>query len=136
MTSTMPDHVSVVQVQIGSAKDLVDARQQGRALAGALGFTTSQATLIAAMISELARNIVEYAGRGEIVLRADGDAGMIVTARDNGPGIGDMQAALRSGYSTSGGLGLGLPGVRRIADRFEIESGPTGTVVTLSMKKR
>lgn len=132
----MPVNDSAVHVPIGSSKDLVDARQQGRALAGTLGFSTSRATLIAAVISELARNIVEYAGRGEIVLSRDGDSGMIVTARDSGPGIGDMQAALRSGYSTSGGLGLGLPGVRRIADRFEIESGPTGTVVTLSMKKR
>ncbi|MGH8198251.1 MAG: ATP-binding protein [Steroidobacteraceae bacterium] len=114
----------------------MDARQKGRALAGELGFSTAQATLIAAVISELARNIIEYAGRGEIVLRPDGAAGMIVSASDNGPGITDLQAALRSGYSTSGGLGLGLPGVRRIADSFEIESGPGGTVVTLAMKKR
>lgn len=127
---------SVIRVQIGSERDLVDARQQGRALAGTLGFSSTRSTLIAAAISELARNIVEYAGRGEIVLRADGNSGMIVSARDSGPGIGDMQAALRPGFSTSGGLGLGLPGVRRIADRFEIESGPSGTVITLTMKKR
>ena len=132
----MPVIDSVVHVPIGSSKDLVEARQQGRALAASLGFSTTQATLIASVISELARNIVEYAGRGVIVLRADGDAGMVISARDNGPGIADMQAALRSGYSTSGGLGLGLPGVRRIADQFEIESGPTGTLVTLSMKRR
>lgn len=127
---------SDIHVQIGSAKDLVDARQQGRALAASLGFSGTQATLIAAAISELARNIVEYAGRGEIILRADGDAGMTVWARDRGPGIADMQAALRPGFSTSGGLGLGLPGVRRIADRFEIESGPAGTVVTVTMRRR
>ncbi|MEX0734033.1 MAG: ATP-binding protein [Steroidobacteraceae bacterium] len=130
-----PGTEPVVRVPIQSANDLVDARQKGRALAGELGFSTAQATLIAAVISELARNIVEYAGRGEIVLRPDGAAGMIVSARDAGPGITDLQAALRSGYSTSGGLGLGLPGVRRIADSFEIESGPGGTVVTLAMKK-
>ncbi|MGE0030835.1 MAG: ATP-binding protein [Steroidobacteraceae bacterium] len=127
---------SAVQVPIGSAKDLVQARQQGRELACNLGFSSTQATLIAAVISELARNIVEYAGRGEIVLRADGDSGMIISARDSGPGIADMQAALRPGFSTSGGLGLGLPGVRRIADRFEIDSGTTGTVVTLTMRRR
>lgn len=127
---------SAVQVPIGSAKDLVQARQQGRELASALGFSSTQATLIAAVISELARNIVEYAGCGEIDLRADGDSGMVIAARDRGPGIVDMQAALRPGFSTSGGLGLGLPGVRRIADRFEIESGSTGTVVTLTMRKR
>lgn len=127
---------SAVQVPIGSAKDLVHARQQGRELASNLGFSSTQATLIAAVISELARNIVEYAGRGEIVLRADGDSGMIISARDSGPGIADMQAALRPGFSTSGGLGLGLPGVRRIADRFEIDSSTTGTVVTLTMRRR
>lgn len=127
---------SAVQVPIGSARDLVQARQQGRELASTLGFSSTQATLIAAVISELARNIVEYAGRGEIVLRADGDSGMIISARDSGPGIADMQAALRPGFSTSGGLGLGLPGVRRIADRFEIDSSTTGTVVTLTMRRR
>lgn len=127
---------AAVQVAIGSARDLVQARQRGRELAVTLGFSSTQATLIAAVISELARNIVEYAGRGEIILRADGDAGMVIAARDSGPGIADMQAALRPGFSTSGGLGLGLPGVRRIADRFEIESGTTGTVVTLTMSKR
>lgn len=127
---------SLVHVPIASSSDLVVARQKGRELAVALGFSTTRATLIAAVISELARNIVEYAGRGEILLRGEGEAGMIVLARDNGPGIADMQAALRSGYSTSGGLGLGLPGVRRIADQFEIESGPGGTQVRLSMKKR
>jgi serine/threonine-protein kinase RsbT len=126
----------VIRVKISSERDLVDARQQGRQLAAALGFSSTRATLIASVISELARNIVEYAGSGEIQLRADGESAMVVMARDSGPGIGDMQAALRPGYSTSGGLGLGLPGVRRIADRFEIESGPAGTVVTLTMKSR
>ncbi len=126
----------VIRVKIASERDLVDARQQGRQLAATLGFSSTRATLIASVISELARNIVEYAGSGEIQLRADGESAMVVMARDSGPGIGDMQAALRPGYSTSGGLGLGLPGVRRIADRFEIESGPAGTLVTLTMKNR
>lgn len=132
----MPVNNTAIHVTIGSARDLVDARQQGRSLAGSLGFSGTQATLVASVISELARNIVEYAGKGEIVLRTDGDASLIVLARDRGPGIVDLQAALRPGYSTSGGLGLGLPGVRRIADQFEIESGPGGTVVTLTMRKR
>ena len=132
----MPVNNAAIHVTIGSAKDLVDARLQGRSLASMLGFTSTQATLVASVISELARNIVEYAGNGEIVLRADGDASLVVLARDRGPGITDLQAALRPGYSTSGGLGLGLPGVRRIADQFEIESGPGGTVVTLTMRKR
>lgn len=127
---------AAIHVAIGSSKDLVGARQEGRSLAGTLGFSSTQATLVASVISELARNIVEYAGKGEIVLHTDGNASLVVLARDRGPGIADLQAALRPGYSTSGGLGLGLPGVRRIADQFEIESGPGGTVVTLTMRKR
>jgi serine/threonine-protein kinase RsbT len=133
--SAATDNVEV-RVQISCSDDVVQARQQGRALASDIGFSASEATLIAAAISELARNIVKYAGRGEIVLRCDGDGTLLMIARDEGPGIPDPQVALRPGYSTSGGLGLGLPGVRRISDRFEIVSTPKGTIVTLEKKKR
>jgi serine/threonine-protein kinase RsbT len=125
-----------VRVIISCTEDVVDARQKGRELASASGFSPSEATLIAAAISELARNIVKYAGRGEVAIRNGGDGTLLVVASDSGPGIPDTQAALRPGYSTSGGLGLGLPGVRRIADRFEIVSGSKGTIVTLEMRKR
>jgi serine/threonine-protein kinase RsbT len=124
-----------LRVPISCAEDVVEARKQGRILAADLGFSPSEGTMIAAAISELARNIVTYAGRGEIVLRDDADC-MVVIAQDQGPGIPDTQAALRPGYSTSGGLGLGLPGVRRIADHFEIASNSKGTRVTLRKKKR
>jgi serine/threonine-protein kinase RsbT len=133
--SAATDNVEV-RVQISCSDDVVQARQQGRALASDIGFSASEATLIAAAISELARNIVKYAGRGEIVLRCDGNGTLLMIARDEGPGIPDPQVALRPGYSTSGGLGLGLPGVRRISDRFEIVSTPKGTIVTLEKKKR
>jgi serine/threonine-protein kinase RsbT len=125
-----------VRVQISCTDDVVQARQQGRALATDIGFSASESTLIAAAISELARNIVKYAGRGEIVLRSEGNGTLLMIARDEGPGIPDTQAALRPGYSTSGGLGLGLPGVRRISDHFEIVSTAKGTTVTLEKKKR
>jgi serine/threonine-protein kinase RsbT len=125
-----------VRVQISRAEDVVQARQQGRALATDIGFSASEATLIAAAISELARNIVKYAGRGEIVFRCEGNDTLRMIARDDGPGIPDTQAALRPGYSTSGGLGLGLPGVRRIFDHFEIVSTAKGTIVTLEKTKR
>lgn len=131
-----PDDGFVTRVPITSATDLVNARQRGRALANELGFSPGQAALIASAISELARNIVTYAGRGEIVLWRDGDSGLGISARDNGPGILDIAAAMRAGYSTSSGLGLGLPGVRRIADTFDIASGPQGTTVSLTMRKR
>jgi serine/threonine-protein kinase RsbT len=125
-----------VRVQISCTEDVVQARQQGRALAVDIGFSRSEATLIAAAISELARNIVKYAGRGEIVLRCDGDSTLCMIARDEGPGIPDPQVAMRPGYSTSGGLGLGLPGVRRIADHFELVTTAKGTTVTLEKKRR
>src|SRR5690242_6127973 len=111
-----------VRVTVACSEDVVEARQQGRGLATSLGFTPSEATLIAAVISELARNIVRYADHGEIIMRSEPDGMLFVIARDNGPGIPDMQSALRPGFSTSGGLGLGLAGVRRIADHFEIVS--------------
>ncbi len=127
---------SEVRVSIASSDDVVVARQKGRALAADIGFTASEATLIAAAISELARNIVKYAGAGEVLLRHDGDGMLLMVARDRGPGIPDVQAALRAGFSTSGGLGMGLPGVRRIADVFEIVSNGGGTTVTVGKYKR
>jgi len=127
---------SAVYVPIESASDLVKARQEGRALANQLGFSPGQATLIASVISELARNIVTYARRGQIVLVTDGSSAVQIRARDDGPGIADVSAALEPGYSTSSGLGLGLPGVRRIADAFDITSGPSGTIVNVTIMRR
>lgn len=125
-----------IRVSIASEDDLVRARLQGRELAYDMGFSPGEATLIAAAISELARNIVAYAGHGAIVLSGTSDGTLVLVAQDEGPGIPDTEAALRPGYSTSGGLGLGLAGVRRIADHFEIQSNSGGTTVTLRKKKR
>jgi serine/threonine-protein kinase RsbT len=123
------------QVAVSSDADLVVARRRGRALAEENGFSTSEATLVATAISELARNIVSYAGQGEILIgKVSGTrgAGIEVVARDSGPGIADVKLAVHQGYSTSGGLGLGLPGVRRIMDEFDISSEPgKGTVITI-----
>lgn len=122
-------------VAIRSDADIVLARQQGRALAATVGFTATDATLIATAISELARNIVLYAGQGEVIMRGVETVqarGLLICARDNGPGIRSIDDVLRDGYSTSGGLGLGLPGVRRLMDEFTIESElQRGTVVTV-----
>jgi serine/threonine-protein kinase RsbT len=115
------------RVAIKSDQDIVAARQKGRALAAEIGFSAVDATLIATAISELARNIVAYARVGEIELRAiDGSSrdGIVVIASDDGPGIRDIRQAMRDGFSTSGSLGLGLPGVRRLMDEFEIASEP------------
>lgn len=126
-----------IHVPIQSDVDIVVARQKGRALAAQIGFSSTEATLIATAISELARNIVFYAKRGEIILRSienPGTRGMMIVGRDEGPGIRDVGSAMRDGYSTSGGLGLGLPGVRRLMDEFEIQSEP-GRGTTVAVKK-
>ena len=124
-----------IRVLVSFDADIVLARQKGRALAATLGFSASDATLIATAISELARNIVLYAGQGEIILtrlERTGQTGVSVMARDDGPGITDLEHAMQDGYSTSGRLGLGLPGVRRLMDDFDIVSEPgKGTRVTV-----
>jgi serine/threonine-protein kinase RsbT len=128
-----------IHVAINSDQDIVFARQQGRVMASELGFSSGDATLIATAISELARNIVTYAHKGQISLkRVNGlhRQGISVIASDEGPGITDIRQALRDGYSTSGSLGLGLPGVRRLMDDFEIFSEPgRGTIVTVKKWK-
>jgi len=124
-------------VAINSDQDIVGARQSGRALAAELGFSSADATLIATAISELARNIVSYARKGEIRIERienSGHRGIIVVAADEGPGIPDVRQALRDGFSTSGSLGLGLPGVRGWMDEFEINS-PPGRGTTVTVKK-
>lgn len=121
------------RVTIEHETDVVTARQKGREVASASGFSTSDQTLIALAISELARNIVVYAQRGEIVINPLHGArqGIEIIARDQGPGIEDVELALRDGYSTGKSLGLGLPGARRVMDEFEIDSGMgKGTTVT------
>ncbi|HEY0961605.1 MAG TPA: ATP-binding protein [Pseudomonadales bacterium] len=125
------------RVTIKAVEDIVEARQKGRALAQELGFSMTQSTLVATAISELARNIVLYAKTGEIILSrvsTDHHVGLIIIAADKGPGIANIQHALMSGYSSSGGLGLGLPGVRQMVDEFDIKSRPgEGTQVTALM---
>jgi serine/threonine-protein kinase RsbT len=126
-----------VRVAINADADLVTARAEGRAMAERLGFPRPDPTLIATAISEVARNIVVHVGCGEIVLKPFEDAdryGVVVIAKDQGPGIRDVEAALRDDYTGRGGLGLGLPGARRLMDEFEITSdAETGT--TVMMKK-
>jgi serine/threonine-protein kinase RsbT len=124
-----------IRIGVASDLDIVPARARGRALAGELGFSRTDATLVATAISEIARNIVVHAGHGEIELRPAYERdrrGVVVVARDEGPGIRDVDAALQHGFGTKGGLGLGLPGVRRIMDEFMIETAPNhGTTVTM-----
>jgi serine/threonine-protein kinase RsbT len=127
--------VGLVAVRIASGADVVTARQRGRSLAARIGFNGSELTVIATAISELARNILEYAKVGEIILgmaQRGPRTGIMIVARDEGPGIADLGKAMQDGYSTGKGLGLGLPGVRRLMDDFEISSVVAqGTTVTV-----
>jgi serine/threonine-protein kinase RsbT len=122
-------------VDVNNSDDIVTARQAGHELARQLGFSLTDVTMIATAISEIARNITSYAGRGEVrvgVQYRDGRQALVVRAEDDGPGIADIERALEDGYSTGRGLGLGLPGARRLMDRLVVESSPgKGTVVEM-----
>jgi serine/threonine-protein kinase RsbT len=127
---------SAERIAIESDADVVTARQRARALAVGLEMPTTDQTLLATAISEIARNITTYAVRGEVLIDvvrdANGRRGVRVIARDDGPGIEDLERALTDGYTTGGGLGLGLPGARRLVDEFDIQTIPgEGTTVTL-----
>jgi len=129
-----------VRVSIDCDADIVSARQKGRQLASQCGLPSTDLAVVATAISELARNIVRYAVRGEVTLRLindNGKRGIEVVAADDGPGIPDIGLAMQDGYSTSGGLGLGLPGTRRLMGEFEIASSfGKGTTVTVRRWKR
>jgi serine/threonine-protein kinase RsbT len=127
--------MSTTRVPINSPPDILTARQKGRSLARQIGFSSpTDLTLIATAVSELARNIVHYAKQGEVVfdtVQHNGKCGIVIVAQDEGPGISDIAQAMQAGFSTSGGLGLGLPGVQRLMDEFDIESNSgKGTTVT------
>ena len=126
-----------VRVPVSSDADVVTAREKGRELSARVGFSSIDMTLIVTAISEVARNILLYAKEGEILLRVESSGsrhGIVVVARDAGPGIPDLELAMRDSYSTGSGLGLGLPGARRLMDEFEIES-EVAKGTTVVMKK-
>jgi serine/threonine-protein kinase RsbT len=125
------------RVPIEGEADIVTARQKGRELAAARGLSRTEQTLVATAISEVARNIVVYANRGEVVIapaEERGRRGLVVVARDEGPGISNPELAMRDGYSTGNSLGLGLPGAKRLMDEFELSTAP-GKGTTVTMKK-
>jgi serine/threonine-protein kinase RsbT len=127
---------SDVCIPIRSEGDIVVARQQGRNLAAPLGFSRGDLALIATAISELARNIIQYATQGEVIVKLvqSPRRGIVVVVRDQGPGIADLNLALQDGYSTGGGLGLGLPGAKRLMDEFDVVS-EVGKGTTVTIKK-
>jgi serine/threonine-protein kinase RsbT len=125
-----------VCVAIEREADIVSARQKGRELASALGFSSTDQTIIALAISEITRNIISYAWRGDVTMSRvenSGRRGIRIVARDRGPGIADIELAMRDGYSSGRSLGVGLPGTKRVMDEFDLASTVgQGTTVTMT----
>lgn len=124
-----------IVVAIDHPDDIVEARKAGHQLALDLGFSLTDVTMIATAISEIARNITSYAGRGAVrvaVADREGREALVVRAEDQGPGIADIERAMEDGYTTGRGLGMGLPGARRLMDRLVVESTlGQGTVIEM-----
>ncbi|KQZ87733.1 hypothetical protein ASD62_17765 [Phycicoccus sp. Root563] len=131
-----PVRDDVLRVPIGADPDIVSARRAARDLAAQAGFTGTDLTMLATAVSEVARNIVRFADNGDVTIELleRPRRGIRVVARDMGPGIADVEAALQDGYSTYSGLGLGLPGARRLMDEFNLVS-EAGHGTTVSMTK-
>lgn len=130
----MPDEV---RIPVRHEGDIVSARQLGREMATRIGFSGSDLTVIATAISEIVRNMVIYAGSGELLVASvqqGGRQGILIVAQDRGPGIADVANAMMDGFSTGGSLGLGLPGARRLMDDFDIVSA-VGEGTTVTMRK-
>lgn len=127
--------VTDIVIAIDNSDDIVAARKAGHQLALDLGFSLTDVTMIATAISEIARNITSYAGRGAVrvaISEREGRKALVVRAEDQGPGIADIERAMEDGYTTGRGLGMGLPGARRLMDRLVVESTlGRGTVIEM-----
>jgi len=129
----MTEHISVTE-----SVDIVRSRSATRQLAAQIGFCLADQTRLATAVSELVRNVLQYAGQGyfEITDTSNHEAICLrIEVIDHGPGIADIELALQDGYSTSGGLGAGLPGTRRLMDSFEIQSQPGLTRIVTSLAR-
>lgn len=123
-------------IRLESERDIAVARNEVRNIAARLGFRIIDQTRLMTVASELARNVVKHAGQGRLITQAasaaNGKRGLRLIFEDKGPGIADVDLAMRDGYSTGGGLGKGLPGSKRMVDEFKIESeAGRGTRVTV-----
>jgi serine/threonine-protein kinase RsbT len=126
------------RIAICTHHDIVTARHAAREHSARLGFGRAYQTRLATAVSELARNVIQYAGEGSCLIEEQADASgcsIQVTVEDHGPGIPDLALALADGFSTSGGLGAGLPGTRRLVDHFQISSEPGLTRVVIRIRK-
>lgn len=124
-------------ISLQSNTDVVTARRAGRSVASNIGFSATQQTAVATAIAELCKNALQYARGGEFrleIAEVDNRIGLRIEVADRGPGIPDLKRALQGGYSTSGGLGIGLSGAQRIMDEFRVESGPEAGTRVVALK--
>ena len=135
MSTPLPAGMNM-QLRIAESMDIVRARADARQLASVIGFSPADQTRLATAVSELARNILQYAGHGSCEMSDISNnetLGIQILFEDNGPGIPDVPRAIQDGFSTGGGLGAGLPGTKRLMDKFGIESRPGLTRVSIAM---
>ena len=124
------------RTEIRTDRDVAEACHAVRELAAVARFTERDATVATTIVAELTRNVLRYAVEGECSLRLDfleRRSRLSIVCRDSGPGIGDVSSALEDGFSTGSGLGIGLPGVRRLADEFSLETGSHGTRIEVTL---
>ncbi len=135
----MRERVQPESVALQEAGDIVRARSAARLVAGKIGFGLADQTRIATAVSELARNVLQYAGEGVCHIDDQSEESTLcitIMVEDHGQGIADINKAMQDGYSTGGGLGAGLPGTRRLMDSFNIESEPGYTRIIVGMSRR
>jgi len=131
--------MSRVELDIKERQDIVAARQAGREMARTLGFGTADQTRLATAISELTRNVIQYAGAGACVITdesSNDETRIRVVVEDSGPGIADVEKAMERGFSTGGGLGAGLPGAKRLVHDFRVDTAPGHTKITIVMVRK
>jgi serine/threonine-protein kinase RsbT len=138
MNTRRPTSAKEIRVAINAESDIIAARQAGRDTAKQLGFGLADQTRLATAISELARNIIKYAEKGECIVSDISDAKMVrvkVEVIDDGPGIGDVKKAMTDGFSTGRSLGMGLPGTKRLVHDFAIDSSSSGTKIAVGLSR-
>ncbi|SEP79253.1 serine/threonine-protein kinase RsbT [Ectothiorhodospira magna] len=134
----MTERLPSIELAIGNSADIVTARHAAREMSNQLGFGKAHQTRLATAVSELTRNVIQYAGTGHCMIEDLSDARervVQITIEDHGPGIADLILAMEDGFSTSNGLGAGLPGTRRLVDDFHISSSPGMTRVIITVRK-
>ena len=126
-----------ITIDVVDERSIVSTRKKGREIAAHLGFNLADQTKLATAISELTRNVIQYAeGQGKCTIKDESNQDQLkvtVTVKDAGPGIADTELAMQVGFSTGRGLGVGLPCTKRLMQEFKLESKPGGTEVTVSM---